>query len=982
MEGMKREYIMNFAKKKTITIAAAAVLAVGFVLPFWGCAKKENASGTTHSGVIISEVISSNKYTLTASDGSTPDIVELYNFSDKDIDLEGCGLSDNAGEPFRFKFPGTVLPAGGYLTVYCTGAEDTANADGIYRTGFKISSSGETLSFTDAEGNALSVVTVPELAADISYAWDGQKYAYFAHPTPGAANSGESNDTGIFEYAQETVSASLSINEFMSSSEMSVQDASGERCGWVEIKNTGSESVNLKGYGLTDDETRPKKWSFPEKELAPGEIVLVFLSGKGSSENGEIHASFGLSDEDAALFITNEAGKTVDSVPNVSAGGMISAGRDASGNTAFFPVPTPGEENGEGFASAEEAEKQLPEVYISEIKSTSEDKIDWIELCNRTGEDISLAGWGVSDTLKNVYRYKFEDAVIKAGGYLVIEGKGGSGSYTAEFGIKKAGESVYLTNEKGVTVDSLNGGWQSGDISRGRTGQDSTPYYFEASTKGAANSASVYTSYASDPVFSVQGGYVSSGTSLELSAKDGETIYYTTDGSEPTKNSNVYSGPISISKSCAVRAVAYADGKLRSAVVTENYLTGEKHTIPVVCVSLSPYDFSSNEAGIYAKGPGWVDTGEYTHQGANYWKDWEKKMNFEYFEADGTKGVSFDAGIKIFGQYSRELAQKSFAVHLRGKYGLNEVTYPFFRDSDITTFSSFILRQSGQDWDETHLLDAFIHQSIKGEMSLDMMDYRPVALYINGEYWGLYNIREKENADYVANHYGADKTQVNVVKGDRNVQAGSVEGWTNVRNYILDHIKMGDYNTSGAADWMNEHVDMVSQMEWTMTEAFFYNSDTGNVRDYQIEGGKWKKMLFDMDHALKYDGYKYINYLADVMNDDGHGTANMFQSHIFKGIKYNDIFKKQFIELYAQHLNSTFTVERLCAIVDAMAEEIRPEMARQCARWSAPGSMDEWEKHISNLKETIEKRRPVAINELKSLFSISDDRMAELFPNG
>ncbi len=188
---------------------------------------------------------------------------------------------------------------------------------------------------------------------------------------------------------------------------------------------------------------------------------------------------------------------------------------------------------------------------------------------------------------------------------------------------------------------------------------------------------------------------------MEITGAPGETVYYTLDGSEPNETSAVYASAITINDTTPLRAVAYSPGKLPSPVATQTYLVGVTHEVPVVFITMNPDDFSGYENGIYADGPGYstdVQMNGFIHKGANYWQDWEKEMNFAFHEADGTKGVSFDAGISIFGQFSREEQQKSFAIQLRGEYGQNNVTYPFFRDYEYTNFSSLILRTSGQDW--------------------------------------------------------------------------------------------------------------------------------------------------------------------------------------------------------------------------------------------------------------------------------------------
>lgn len=946
----------------------AFVAAVMMMLTMGACSPKTAGPAETGTvltpGIVINEVVSSNKYSLTAADGSTPDWVELKNVSDESIDLTGYGLSDKTDEPDKFVFPKTVLEPGQILLIYATGKTETDGEDGVYRAGFKLSADGDKVVLTDTAGSVVQMLEIPKLERDISYGLnENSQYVYFSKTTPGEENSGEWSATGVFQ--EEEPTKDLKINEYMAENKYSIADAEGERNDWAEIRNDGTEDINLKGYYLSDDPDTPKKWAMPDMTLQSGQVVLIWLSGKDKNMDGEYHASFSLGSDDTKLFIANESGKTVDEVDIEHLDGAISKGRSAEdlSKWVYFPIPTPGAENRAASVDSPEDKSYVYPVHISEVKTMSEDpeEADWIEIVNSSGEDVDISGWGLSDSKSEPYRHKFEEGtVLKAGEYMVIEGK---------LSLSSSGEDVYITNPDGLIVDRMNTGVQRASVSCGRKeGSGSARFFFESPTKGEANTAEAYEQYASNPVFSREGGYVEAGTTVELNCGEGDTIRYTTDGSEPGNNSQVYSGPITIEKSTSLRAKCFSEGKLNSETITENYLVEEKHTIPVVCLSIAPYDFSSDEAGIYAKGPGYYqednDGSDYAHSKANYWQDWERKVNFEFFEADGTKGVSFNGGVKIFGQFSRELDQKSMAIFLRGKYGQTSVTYPFFRDNDVTTFSSLILRQSGQDCNNTKTKDAFIHQSVKGVMDIDVMDYRPVAVYINGQYWGLYNLREKQNEDYVVSHHEeAEKGKMDIIKGNEIIQAGDKEDWMDLRKYMKTH----DMSTKDAQDYVESQMNMDSAMEWIIVETFYSNTDTGNIRRYKWDGGKWRWMLFDLDWALT-DGYKLYNRLELIFNDDGHGTANKFFTHIQQGILKNHNWRQRFFELYTYHMNNTFTNERLGALWDAMVAEIEPEMERHCARWGSPASYEKWQENCATFRERLMDKNQVARDQYKAYF--------------
>ena len=291
-----------------------------------------------------------------------------------------------------------------------------------------------------------------------------------------------------------------------------------------------------------------------------------------------------------------------------------------------------------------------------------------------------------------------------------------------------------------------------------------------------------------------------------------------------------------------------------------------------------------------------------------------------------------------------------------------------------------VLRQSGQDCGKTKIKDAMIAQVCK-DTNVEVMEYRPCAVYINGEYWGLYNLREKQDEDYVITRYPeAIKGQIDVLKGDfRYPNAGDSNEWRALIEYVRDH----DMSQLDAQNYIEERVNMYSLYDWLAIEAFIANTDTGNKRRFKYDGGKWNWMLFDTDWALQTVGSNSVNRLGDLfLHPKGHGSGNNFNNRMMKAIYANMKWRKEFIERYAELLNTTLRPERFHTIIDAMADEIRTEMPGQVERWDAPESVEQWEQNISDLKATVDSRWPAAVKEIQTTFGLSDDRMAELFPNG
>jgi len=946
--------------------------------------------------IIITEVMVSNNTTNKDAFGEYSDWIEIYNSSEYELSLDKCCLSDNPDKPSKYEFPDMTIKAGEYLLIYASDKEAVAE-NGELHAGFKLSA-GETICFSYNKTVISTLATPIDLPDDISFGLvkddESYKSVYMTDPTPGAENGG--NYAEVF--AELSSSAiGIRINEFMMKNEGVFYDENGDCPDWAEIINTSDKAVDLKGFGLSDDFSDPLKWTFPDITLESGEILLVLLSGKSVEYNENsiyLHADFKLSDTDDGLWICDAKGVVIDRIDTVILPETASYGRDPSDISAwkFFTAPTPGKENGKnGFDDLDKfLEAMTQKLFISEVCAVSSSKVsalpneDWIEIYNNTDQPVNLAGWSVSKYISNLRFYTFPDVTIAPYGYIVISASGVASQNTKSldsgFKVSHTGNTLYLVNPDGVLVDSFQTGYQRASVTSGRVIENNTlvRYFFITSTKGKANklygSATSYAQPAtleSDTEALIANKHV---VTLETKEKNAR-IYYTINGSDPTDASFEYAGPLVIEASTVIKAIVYCDGKIPSDISAKTFLVEDAHSLGIVCLTCDPDDLFGYENGIWADGPGWTET--YPHKGANFWKDWEREVFFEYYTPSGELGISFSAGIKNHGQYSRAQAQKSVSINLKEAYGSGTAYYPFFGDDGLAVFDNLLLRTGGQDWNYTNLIDAYCQRVVEGQMDLDYMQDLPVAVYVNGEYWGLYYIREKINESYVYYHQGIEEDDLDMIKGNNTVETGSYTAHKELLNYIKNH----NLANQEYFDYVASQIDIEEWTNYWIVESYFANTDTGNIRFYKSKtDGKWRWILFDMDWALYTTTYHW-NMIEEFIAPSGHGVGNMFSTTIAVGLFKNEAYKQYFIEKYAEYMNTVFRPERMIEILEQMVDEIDEEMKRQCDRWGAM-TYTRWQKNIENLKTIIQKRWNYSKGDLKETFKLSDAYMAELFPEG
>lgn len=913
------------------------------------------------AGILFSEVSARNEMAVLCGGCAGCDWVELQNTTDADISLDGFALTDDETDFDKANLgQDAVVPANGYLLVYC--CQDDCTGAGHVCVKFGVSSAGETVYLFDTHGKLSAKIEVPATPEkDAVYARLGDgSYAFTMEATPGSANP-VSPSTDLTPQAP-TGNTTVRINEVLAKNTYSLADADGDRSDWVELYNPTDQAVSLLGYFLSDDVEKLDAWAFPDVTIAAHGYLLVFLSGKDRTD-AELHASFSLStDETLVLYCATD--NTADQITIPDLRDNVSVGRADDGTIEYYGHPTPLEPNGHG---AKEADAigffQTDGVFISEVCAIHErgsGENDWIELHNGGSERIVLDGWYLSDNKDNLLLWQIPDLTVAGGDYVVIEASASGTGKVASFGIASAGETLFLSDAKGNLVDVFATGVQKSGMSAGRVETDAFTerVFFLTKTRGAANSSNLCNTYAGQPTFSETALYHDAAFDLTISSlQAGATITYTTDGSAPTASSTVYTGPIHITESTVIRAMACSDTTLDSAVTTYHYLFTEPHDVPVVCIAMAPDDFSA------------------VYRVKEHKDIKERTAYFNYYESDGLIGVTFPADIKAKGQGTLSMAQKSFSIHLRGSYGQKTVDYPFFDGYDFTKFSALVLRNGGQDYNNYRFIDSYISRACIG-LHAETSNSRPVAVYINGKYYGLYDFNEDLNADYLATHYGANSDAVDLVRRNGGIATqGNNKEWKSVFNYA----KTANLSSTSAYASFCEKVDVDYFIDYVIIQTYIGNTDMFNqkywrTQDYSI---RWRPILYDLDFGFRSSKTNIAHHYFDYGGTPSHnGTLTYF--YITCALRTNDAFCNQYVERYVEVVCTYFNSERMLALIDTMEAEYETEMARQISRWGSFSSVSAWKSNLDNLRVIVKKRPAIALEQLRKEFGLTQSELDTL----
>jgi len=798
-------------------------------------------------------------------------------------------------------------------------------------------------------------------------------------------------------------SQGIVFNEVMSSNVTTLIDEDGEYPDWIEVYNSSDAVINLDGYGISDDESDPFKWTFPDVSLDMHQFMVLFASGKdrkfwanhwetvinwgdiwkyrlGDSEplsnwreidfddsswsSGVTSIGYG-DDDDATVIPSNTISFyirkifTVDDLNNIVCAilhvdyddafiAYINGIEVARANITGSNPPY--NQSADWYTEPKICYGEPPEKFILEnIQNllVTGDNVLAIQVHNHGTNSSDL-------TIIPFLTLGMNEAPPDPHGAPEILQLPLSFLHT-NFKISSNGETLIIVDKSGQIVNQIETGQIPADISHGRypDGEDNW-FFFEEATPGGMNNTQGYQGVAESPQFSQPGGFYSSSLNIEISAESSNAVIcYTTDGSEPTEASNLFDNILNINSTTVLRARVFETGNLPSKVITQTYFINEDHNLPVISISSDPNNFWDDQTGIYIMGNN--ANSEFPYFGANFWEDWERPVHLELFEQDGTLGFSIDAGVKIFGGWSRAFSQKSLAIYARGGYGYSEINYQIFTDRTIDKFQAFVLRNSGNDWDHSMFRDGMM-QSLVNDFNIETQAYKPCVVYINGEYWGIQNIREKINEHYIASHFDIDPNNIDLLENQGNPIIGDAENY----NMLIDYIASHDLSIPQNYEYVKTQMDMENFIDYNVAQIYFDNTDWpgNNVKLWRPKSseGKWRWILFDTDFGFGlYNDYAYNHNTLEFATDPGgpDWPNPPWSTLLLRKLLENEEFKNGFINRFADYLNTTFQSDKVLQMISSIKNIIDPEMGRHYDRWRNDlwwSSINNWNNHVQVLR--------------------------------
>ena len=933
------------------------------------------------SMVRISEVMTSNASAFQADNGQYTDWVELVNTGATDVSLKGYTLlnADDALAPLIF--PDVTLAPGEYLLIYCDGTLKNAAGYALHAP-FRLSASGVTLGLYDAEGARVDAVDVPGLERNFVYRRDQQTGAWGASGdyTPGMANTLENH----LSFDVGSVESPLVISEVSSANRSYARCADGQCCDYIELHNTSAQTVDLSGLTLTDDPNDLEKFVFPEGTVIGGNgYLLIYASGRAAGEGSELHAPFKLSSDGESVLLCDREGRALSGVELPALLSDQAYSLDENGEYTAGLAPTPGLPNDEQSAAslrAQVTQGNASGVYINEfMASETQRPHDWLELYNSSSQAVDISGWGLSDDASSPRKWRFPaGTVIQPGSYLTLflsgtSGVDSEGILNASFRLgADGGYSLILSDASGAPLDRVFVPEQYAGVSYARMGNGDFLYATEA-TPNQPNASGGYAGRADAPEISVPGGLYHTGDVLtvEISAAPGARVYYTLDSSMPDESDALYTGPIAVSATTVVRARAYESDCLPSYVDTQTYLYDADHEMRVVSLVADPYEMFDETDGLYSLGPNASPT--YPHTGANYWRTDELEGHVEMFDENGSTMISQGCGVRLHGQYSRAEAQKAFKIIARREYsGLNRFHARIFSRRDYEEYQSFLLRGSGQDGDRTRMRDSVL-QTLAENTSVMYMETELCVVYINGQYWGHYNIRERINKFSICQFEGweGQEDDIDLVKANDRVMQGSNQTYADMLAYVKEN---GIPNDEVLAR-VGEVIDLQNYIEYHALEIFVGNGDTLNVKRYRNKNadGKWRYCLFDLDWAFDVDTNSIGRWLAP----GGMGTNKYTDNALFIALMKNATFRDRFLTYMGEMMATEWTTEKVIEKFHTRYDELMTEMPRHGERWGM--SRSGFESQIEELVDYARTRPARLLEFFQESMNLTDDQMRHYF---
>ena len=715
------------------------------------------------------------------------------------------------------------------------------------------------------------------------------------------------------------------ISEMMYKNHATLQDADGDFSDWFELENTTNRVVRLKGWSVSDGKT---VWDFPADATIPrGGVRVVFASRKDKTVSGELHTSFALG-EGETLYLIAPGGTIADRAacdPELPADHVLR--RENGGELTESVWATPGYPNtAAGYAAFCESRKTESPLVIYEAAVYNDtfalkgEYYDWVEIKNVSKESVKLSDYCLSDDRREPEKWSLPNRTLAKGQSILIYCTGEENPTTgnglrANFALNASSETLYLTKKgESAPADFV---WLH-DIpygySMGRTDAENGFFYLRRQTPNEPNETDAYRYISEAPAANREPGVYEAGRTVRVKLAAAGDIYYTTDGSAPTEESTPYTGAITVDKTTVLRAVAVEEGGAPSPALTLDFFIGEEHTLPVLSlVTDSPRRFSEIYEGSV--------------------KDRECAGNLSFYAPEGS--FSIGCGVEMKGHTSLFAPKKSLGVSFRGCYGAETLAYDIFGEGPAE-FSELSIR-AGQDYSSTVFRNELM-QELCAELDTTVTQRsRYCVLYINGEYWGIYCLKDDITRQYYANLTGTAKEDVTMLSSPVPQSAA-------VYTEALGLWKDTSLTREEAYERFCAAVDMDGFIDWVLLEGYCANVDIkSNLRYLRTGDGPWQIVFYDLDWAFQTRNNCFFNLIGPEQ------TAQIAPT--IRWLFGIDDFRERLLTRYADLTETTLSDGHVTEMIDEYRALLAPEMARERARWS--GTAGAWEESVDALRANI-----------------------------
>jgi len=626
------------------------------------------------------------------------------------------------------------------------------------------------------------------------------------------------------------------------------------------------------------------------------------------------------------------------------------------------------------------SQKAYSQLFINEVVTCNDNIItdsfdntpDWIEIFNNSADDVDLNKFFLSDKPSNPKKWQFPKVQLKSKSYLVVYASNDDVQVGDElhtnFKIDSDGETILLSDETSI-VSQIDVPTLACDFSYGYLNDyEDSLVVFAQPTPGNANS---FIGAEVELQFSHNSGFFKDDLSLSISASSEAEIRYTINtAQEPSKDSDLYTNPLTIKsrvgdenvfseipttdttawsppkgeifKINIVRAAAFIDGEQVSKVHTKSYgispLGNDRYSFPVMSLVTQPNQFFSDSIGIYVLG----DKYKINSDEPNFKFDWERDVFVEFIEK-GQTVISQEAEIEIAGQTTRWRRQKSLKLKASGKGNNNRFEHPFF-DSNIDKFRTLILRSSFTDYRKSFIKDQLVNK-LAEKTGLADVDCKPVIVFLNGEYWGIHILEEKQDKYYFQDHYDVDKDSIHLL------QKNATESYEVIEGSGVEYLQLRDYaetinlQEQQRFDYVAERINIENYINYNCFSMLIAMRDwpSNNIKYWRPmdNSRKWEWIPHDFDSSYNFPETDVIALATEPANETVEWSVLLFNN-----LMENENFKSQLLLRMEELLNNHFCVDSVRYLIDEYKDYYEPEIAEHIERWNFEESYS-WEDEIA-----------------------------------